>query len=299
MRVIVTGANGFVGSNLIEKLIANKTEVLAIDVSFANARLPESDLIVRRETSASDAGELVAAATGAEYDLFYHFAWRGVNGPDKGSMDVQIQNVGTTLQCAKAAKELGCKKFLCAGTLAERNVESLSDLKTAGPGMFYGAAKHAAHLLSETYCKSVGLDLVWMQFSNIYGPNNKTGNLIGYTLNQLQKGEAASFGPARQPYDFIFVDDLIEAVYRLGISGTKRNFYFIGSGTPMILADYLTKVGEAFGKPELIKIGERPDDGIRYSFDMLDNSDLVGDIGNYVSGSFDELIDYTIRNYRG
>ncbi|MGI6377805.1 MAG: NAD-dependent epimerase/dehydratase family protein [Bacilli bacterium] len=297
MKAIVTGANGFVGSSLIKKLIANNIEVLAIDISFANSKLPKSDLIFKKEVSIENIQELAQEMNNRDYEFFYHFAWVGVNGPDKGNIDVQLQNIKMALLCAKVAKKLDCKKFLCAGTIAERNIESLPNLKKAGPGMFYGSAKHATHLLLETYCKNVGLNFIWMQFSNIYGPNNKTGNLISYTISQLQKNETASFGPARQPYDFIFVDDLIEAVYRLGIKETKQNFYFIGSGTPMILADYLIKVGYVFGKPELIKIGEKEDDGIKYSFNMLDNTNLVNDIGNYISGSFDELIHFTIQNY--
>ena len=63
-----------------------------------------------------------------------------------------------------------------------------------------------------------------MQFSNIYGPSNKTGNLVSYTIGELKKGNEASFGPALQPYDFILVDDLIEAVLRLGEKETKRNY---------------------------------------------------------------------------
>jgi nucleoside-diphosphate-sugar epimerase len=55
-----------------------------------------------------------------------------------------------------------------------------------------------------------------MQFSNIYGIGNNTGNLVSYTLGELILNKEANFGPALQPYDFIYVDDLIEAVYRLG-----------------------------------------------------------------------------------
>ena len=43
-----------------------------------------------------------------------------------------------------------------------------------------------------------------MQFSNIYGPDNKTGNLVSYTIDELRNGNEALFGPALQPYDFIF-----------------------------------------------------------------------------------------------
>ena len=297
MKVIVTGANGFIGANLIKKLIQNKVEVLAVDVSFDNSKLPKSEFVVEKELSIDKIDELTSDIKSGEYELFYHFAWAGVNGATKGDLDVQLHNIQLSIMCAKVANKLGCKKFLCAGTIAERNIESLSKIEKTGPGMFYGSAKYATHILVETYCKSVGLDFVWMQFSNIYGPNNKTGNLISYTISQLQKGEIASFGPAQQPYDFIFVDDLIEAVYRLGTMNTKRNFYFIGSGTPMVLCDYLLKIGEVFGKPELIRIGERTDDGIRYSFDMLDSKGLVEDIGNYISGSFEQLIRFTIENY--
>ena len=101
----------------------------------------------------------------------------------------------------------------------------------------YGCAKYCNQIMFETYCKNINLDFVWMQFSNIYGPENKTGNLISYTLGQLFKQEEATFGPAQQPYDFLYVDDLIEAVYRLGVKKTAQNHYFIGSGTPMILSE--------------------------------------------------------------
>ncbi len=297
MRAIVTGANGFVGSNLIKKLVENNINVLAIDISFANSKLPQSTLIEKLEMSIDEIDRLTNDNKYMNYDLFYHFAWIGVNGPEKGKIENQLKNIDMTIKCAKVAKELSVKKFLCAGTVAERNIECLSNLSATGAGMFYGAAKHAAHLMLETYCKNIGLDFVWMQFSNIYGPSNKTGNLISYTLNQLNNNEEATFGPAKQPYDFIFVDDLINAIYLLGINKTNHNFYFIGSGKPMILSEYLNKVGKICNKEHLIKIGVRSDDGIKYSFDMFDNKELINDIGNYVSMEFEEAIRYTIENY--
>ena len=297
MKAIVTGANGFVGSNLIKKLINNNIAVLAIDISFANSKLPQSELIEKLEISIDELEKITNTDKYKNFDLFYHFAWIGVNGPEKGKIENQLKNIDMTIKCAKVAKELAVKKFLCAGTVAERNIESLSNLSATGAGMFYGAAKHAAHLMLETYCKNIGLDFVWMQFSNIYGPSNKTGNLISYTLNQLNNNEEATFGPAKQPYDFIFVDDLINAIYLLGINNTNNDFYFIGSGKPMILSEYLIKVGKICNKEHLIKIGVRPDDGIKYSFDMFENKELINDIGNYISMEFEEAIRYTIENY--
>ena len=296
-KVIVTGANGFIGSSLIKKMCAKKVSVVALDISFANSRLPKSEYITEVETSLDDVQTLQGKIPEDEYDAFYHFAWQGVNGADKANPNIQMKNVQMTINCVTVAKNVGCKKILCAGTIAEQATKSLPNLKKASGGMMYGVAKHCTHLMMETYCKNIGLDFVWMQFSNIYGPNNKTGNLVSYTIGELIKGNEATFGPALQPYDFIYIEDLIEAVLRLGENKTSKNCYFIGSGEPRILKDYLFEIGHQYGGEEMIKIGVRPDDGIVYTMDMFDTSALVKDIGNYVSKSFTEGIRYTLENY--
>lgn len=294
-KVIITGAGGFVGSELTRKMIAHGISVVAISQFFGEA-FPQSPLITKIEAEISDSESLLNIIPVDKYDAFYHFAWVGVNGEKKADPGVQLDNIKMAVCCAAVAKSLECGKFLCSGTVAERAVESLSHLERTSGGMTYGIAKHCAHLMLETYCKNIGQPFVWMQFSNIYGPQNKTGNIVSYTLGEILQGREADFGPALQPYDFIYVDDLVEAVYRLGIYDTSKNYYFIGSGKPRILKDYLTEIGDLCGQPELIKIGTRADDGVIYSMDMFDNRDLVNDIGEYVSKDFGECIKYTIEH---
>lgn len=296
-RVIVTGANGFIGSSLIKKLIKKRIEVVAVDISFLNSKLPQCELIKKIEVGLDDVEKLESCIPVNDYDVFYHFAWAGVNGPAKANPVVQLKNAEMAMNCATVAKKVGSKKILCAGTIAERATESLPNLEKTNGGMLYGVAKHATHLMLETYCKNIGLNFVWMQFSNIYGPENKTGNLVSYTIGELVKGNEATFGPALQPYDFIYVEDLIEAVMRLGENKTNENCYFIGSGRPRILKEYLFEIGRQYGKEELIKIGVSPDDGIKYTLDMFDTTKLVNDIGNYVTKTFTEGIKYTLENY--
>jgi nucleoside-diphosphate-sugar epimerase len=293
---IITGAGGFVGSELTKRMIENCIKVVAVSMSFVDS-FPQSELVTKIEANINDSDLLLRLIPEGQYEAFYHFAWAGVNGPQKADPLVQLDNVKMTMKCANVAKQLGCKKFLCSGTVAEKAVESLPSLEKTSGGMIYGVAKHCTHLMLETYCKNIGLPFVWMQFSNIYGPQNKTGNLVSYTLGELLQGKDATFGPAEQPYDFIYVDDLIEAVFRLGLYETRENFYLIGSGEPRILKNYLTEIGEKCGKPELIKIGVRPDDGIVYTTEMFDNRHLVADIGEYVKKPFSENILYTIENY--
>lgn len=292
-NVIVTGGNGFIGSSLIKKLVANGIKVVAVDITFQGERLPESELITKIE-SCVDAS-LVEELPVEEYDAFYHLAWKGVNGADKANPSVQLVNIQMAIDCADICKKLNVKKFLCAGTVAENATFSLPNLEKTSGGMMYGVAKHACRLILEDYCKNIGLQFVWMQFSNIYGVGNKTGNLVSYTLGELMTGNEATFGPALQPYDFIYVDDLIEAVYRLGEKETNKAFYYIGSGSPRQLKEYLLRIGELAGYADKIGIGIRPDDGIKYSMNMFCNDDLVDAVGEYVSTDFDNGINKTIE----
>lgn len=295
-KVVITGANGFIGSSLVKRMLAADVEVFAIDINFSNNRLPQSPLVHCIETGLDDKEMLkVLLAEASGCDAFYHLAWRGVNGPDKADPSIQLDNAKMATDCATVAKAIGSKKFLCAGTVAEQSVHSLQNLTTTSGGMMYGVAKHCTHLMLETYCKNIGQPFVWMQFSNIYGVGNKTGNLVSYTLGELMAGKEPSFGPAEQPYDFIYVDDLIESVYRLGANVTKQNSYFIGSGAPRILKEYLLEIGELCGKREAVKIGLRPNDGIRYDFSMFETESLRKDIGEYVSTHFREGIKRTIN----
>lgn len=294
-KVIVTGANGFIGSSLVDKLIKDGVEVIAIDVSFAIPRIPDSNQVLKLEVGLDDVEKTKSLIPAGEYDAMYHLAWAGVNGPSKADPKVQLNNVQLGINCAQLCKVFGVKKLLCAGTVAEQAVHSLPYLTQTSGGMIYAVAKHCSRLLLETYCKNIGQAFVWMQFSNSFGVGNKTGNLVSYTLGELMKGNEATFGPADQPYDFIYVDDLLEAVCRLGASKTKQACYFIGSGSPRILRDYLMKIGELVGMRDKVGIGIRPNDGIKYDFSMFDTTPLKETIGDYVRTPFEEGIQKTIN----
>lgn len=295
VSAIVTGANGFIGSTLVKKLVDNNVRVLAIDITFSPSHLPETDLVTKLETFIVNAEDLVSKIPQGEYDAFYHFAWVGVNGAVKADPIAQIKNIEMAAICMKACKQIECKKFLCAGTIAEQSVNSLPLLEKTSGGMMYGVAKHCTHLMLENYSKNIGQSFVWMQLSNIYGPGNKTGNLVSYTLSELLSGNNPSFGPANQPYDFVNVNDTIEAIFRLGTKETKQVAYYIGSGQPRLLRDYLVAIGDALKCPERIGIGQRADDGIKYTFEMFDANATISEIGNYNTQTFEEGIQETIE----
>lgn len=285
-RVIVTGANGFIGSRLIRRLVSEKINVYALGRSFENIVDVDNAYLNEIRTDLDDTDNLLKKLDYNSYDVMYHLAWHGMKGKEKTDPQVQLRNEEVTLRCADIAYKLRVGKFITTGTISENNVKSLPELSLVSGSMMYGVAKYSAHLMLDTFCKQKGLDYIWMQLANVYGSGDKTGNLISYTIDCLNRDVPAKFGPADQPYDFIHVDDVIEALIRIGYIRKPKSFYYVGSGNPRLLRDYLTEIGKIYDKWSLIQIGKRPDDGIRYSFDLFDTSDLKKDIGDYVNGSF-------------
>ena len=146
-NVIVTGANGFIGSTLVNNLLKNGAKVVAIDISFAAPRIPDCDQVVKLEVGLDDVEKLKGLISEGEYDAMYHLAWAGVNGPSKADPTVQLNNIQLGINCAQLCKGIGVKKLLCAGTVAEQAVHSLPNLTQTSGGMMYGVAKHCAHLM--------------------------------------------------------------------------------------------------------------------------------------------------------
>ena len=81
----------------------------------------------------------------------------------------------------------------------------------------------------------------------------------------------------------------------LGEKDVKRTCYYLGSGNPKILKDYLIRIGELCGNPDAIKIGARADDGLKYDLEWFDASALIEDTGYMPRISFDQGVLNTIN----
>ena len=120
MKNVMTGANGFIGSTLVNNLLKNGVKVVAIDISFAAPRIPDCDHVVKLEVGLDDVEKLKSLIPAGEYDAMYHLAWAGVNGPSKANQTVQLNNIQLGINCAQLCKAIGVKKLLCAVLLRNR-----------------------------------------------------------------------------------------------------------------------------------------------------------------------------------
>lgn len=298
-KAIVTGANGFVGTWLVKKLSSQNVQVTAIvkdkDENISDIKDLPGVKVVYCELSQIE--NLTTCIDERGFDCFYHLAWVGSAGPLRADYEIQFMNAKYSCDAARVAKELSCEKFLCAGTITERILDNVID-KTSinvSQNMIYAVAKKSTRMMLSIFCRSIELPFIWMQFSNIYGPLNKSGNLISYALSELQRGNIPEFSQGSQPYDFVYISDIINAIYLLGEKKVNHNFYFLGSGSPRLLKDYLSQIPLAMGNGAEIALGKRPEDGITYDMEWFSIDALIKDTGYEAQYSFEEGLAETVK----
>lgn len=279
-NVIVTGANGFVGYWLIKELtkhdihitavIKDENENISMLTEFSNLDIVYCDL--------SNLNSLKDKLENKTFDTFYHIAWIAAGGIGRADYSIQLLNVKYACDALRIASEIGCKKILFAGTITEKLTESIDRLSTAVNNV-YGVVKNTTHSLVKILAQKYNIEYVWMRFANLYGPYSVNGNIVGYTIKELLSGNDATFGPAQQPYDFVYIEDLAYAAYLLGEKNTNKDTYYLGCGDVRKLSDYLLEIGKICGKEAHVKIGALPDDGTRYSSEWFSIDDLKNDTG--------------------
>lgn len=289
-KVIVSGANGFVGGALTKELVNQGIEVVALDMEGHNNNLPDSDLVTFYPFSLDNASELKERLKERDFDTFYHFAWAGSAGAARADTALQLQNAQWTVDCLRLAKDLGCDRFVNAGSIME--LETMKAVFTAenkpGLGYIYGSGKLVAHAMCKSVAADIGIDLVWAMITNAYGVGEKSPRMVNTTIQKCIRGEAPQFTAGTQNYDFVYIDDVARAFYLIGKNGKPFCEYLIGSSNAKPLKEFLLEMKEAIA-PELdFVFGDIPFTGVNQPLEDFDCSKTEADTGFKAEISFGE-----------
>lgn len=286
---VVTGANGFVGSAVVNELLSNNYKVYAVVRNNHADRLSDLDNVEIVNCELSDIDRLPEQIT-EKCDVFYHFAWSGSAGKDRANTRLQLDNVQWSVESIRAAKKLGCSRFVFAGSIVEK--ECLAAAYTGGnrPGLgyIYGGGKVAAHILCSSVAAAEGIDLLWGEITNAYGVGEVSPRLVNSTIRKCIAGVSPEFTAGTQNYDFVYIDDVARAFRLIGENGKPFTSYVIGSSAAKPLKEFLIEMKDAIA-PELpFKFGDVPFTGIDLPLSDFDCRKTEEDTGFKAGISFAE-----------
>jgi UDP-glucose 4-epimerase len=269
-RAFVTGASGFIGGRLCQRLVADGEEVHAI------SRRPQRDDSVRWwQADLGDADDVAANLGRVRPDVVYHLA-----GFVSGSREVEAvlpslrDNLVSAVNVLVSAARSGCSVVL-AGSQEEPE-PGLEDPVPASP---YAAAKLAVGSFARMLHALHGLHVVNLRIFMVYGPGqHDRTKLVPYVVTSLLRGEQPKLSSGTRPVDWVYVDDVvdafIEASTREDLAGTTLD---IGTGELVTIRAIVEQIAETVGtgvEPDFGALPERPLEIVRKA-DIERTNDLL------------------------
>ena len=299
-NVIVTGANGFIGKTLVNALLEKGYHVVALDIRFDDV-LANDDRVTCVNVMNKEVTALAKEIPHQEYRCFFHLAWAGTSGPARADYEVQLNNVKLACDYIKMCSEIGCKRVVYASSINEMETYEYlqsDDIEPTG-GYIYGTGKLAAHLMGETVAKLNGIEFIPVIITNIYGVGEKSARMIYTSINKLIHKEHCSFTSGYQTYDFIYITDAINSIISVAEKGKAFNRYYIGSGEPKPLREFLLEMRDIVDPETELGLGDIPFKGVDISYDQFDLKKVERDTGYRNEVPFAEGIRMTAEYIRG
>lgn len=303
MRVLVTGASGFIGSALCNALLEAGHDVIA--VIREGGRVPaitdEHSGVYRILECDLDHYEHLPELVGSAIDCFYHFAWEGVSGPKISDPRVQTSNILYSCDAVRAAASLRAKRFIFAASLITVEVNyAIEHGRPLSLNGIYGSAKQAAAQMNRCLCRQESIDYCEAIISNVYGAGEVSLRLINSSIRKLIAGEHCSFTDGSQDYDFIYIDDAAKGLLAIGEKGQPGKSYYLGNGEILPLRQYLIMMGDVVDPDAVLGFGEIPAKGFSLDYSQFDIDELENDTGFKSQISFEDGIgktrDWIIEN---
>jgi nucleoside-diphosphate-sugar epimerase len=255
MRLLVTGATGFVGSHLIRAALGRGHEVVAPVRSRARAaplaattglRLVEADL--------ADTRAMRRAASDASPDLALHLAWS--IGPDCYESPDNLACVEGSLALLHGLVDAGCPRVVFVGTHLELapSDRDMDENLPAAPRDLYAVCKDAVHRVARAYVARTDTSFVWARLFNLYGPGQADWGLVSHVVRHLLDGRRCPMTHGEQRRAFLHVRDAADALLDVGQSPV-RGVVHVGSDDVLSVRELALRIGERLGRSDLLAFG--------------------------------------------
>lgn len=293
MKIFITGGSGFIGSHLVDKLLARGDEVLVIDNFITGRRdnlRPHKNLKIIEDTICNEA-LMKNIMLDFKPDLVIHAA-ASYKDPNNWVEDSLTNVTGTAIVC-QTAKNAGVKRIIYFQTALCYGLKPLEQPITLNHPIIPGGSSYAiSKTAGEEYVHLSGIDYVTFRLANAYGPRNISGPLPTF-FKRLTSNQPCFIMDTRR--DFVYINDMIECIMH-AVDGQGNGTYHISSGKDVAIKDLFDCTIAALNMQIKAEIKPRQVDDV-YSI-LLDPSRTEKEFGWFVKTSLNVGVKETIKYYQ-
>jgi UDP-glucose 4-epimerase len=302
MRVLVTGGAGFIGSNLVDALVEQGSEVVVLDdisTGFREHVHPAAQFV---EGDVADRDAVTRAVAGCDV-VFHQAAHRAVFRSVERPIETDRANVGGTLNVLQAAREAGVRRVVAASSSSVYGGAEIVPTPESAPLVPrspYAVSKLAGEHYCRVFWELFGLETVVLRYFNVYGPRQRPDSqyaaVIPLFIDALRSGRPPEVhGDGAQTRDFTFISDVVEANLRAASAPAERcsgKAYNVAGGKTQSLLELLALLEQVLG------VHIEPDHTAPRAGDVrnsrADCTAAAADLGYHPAVPFDEGLRRTI-----
>ena len=268
MKALITGAAGFIGSHLCERMLANGWTVTGFDNfnNFYNPQIKRDNIrscLENKNFQLVEAdirdGDAVDKAAGDAVDIIIHLAAvAGVRPSILQPVYYSDVNMNGTMVMLEAARKFDIKKFVFASSSSvygnNKKVPFSEDDNVDFPISPYAATKKAGELFCHTYHHLYGIGITCLRYFTVYGPRQRPDLAIHKFASLIEQGKPIPvYGDGSMMRDFTYIDDIIDGTV-LAVEKCKGyNIYNLGESRPITVNNLVEEIEKALGKKAIIK----------------------------------------------
>lgn len=299
-RVLVTGATGFIGSFVAERLLAAGMEVGIVHRPGSDLwRLGENAGRVHRiQGDLEEPSSVRDAVRAFAPEVAMHLAWHGVGNQQRNDPQQIERNIRATIGLVEIAAEAGARTWIGAGSQAEYGPQNhpLDEEAPTKPTTLYGATKLAACHLAGRLAALRNMRFAWLRLFSIFGPRDHGCWLIPWLVRALARRERPALTLGEQRWDYLPVEDAASAFHAVAANPEAEGVFNVGSGQARPLRQWVEQIRDLIDPDLPLGFGEVPYRPDQVMFLEADTRRLRA-IGWCPKRSLDEALKETVEWY--
>jgi len=274
MTILITGAAGFIGSNVAQKLLALGHDVVGLDNlnTYYDPALKNARLALLQQNPKFKFFKIDMADPGAMNSAFRSMPWldgivhlaaqagvRYARENPYAYIDSNIKGTTTLMEEALRLADAPRVVYASSSSVYGRNTKLpfSEDDRVYKPASLYAATKRSTELIADAYGAMYGIDLIGLRFFTVYGPMGRPDMAYWSFTERMFKGEPITlFDGGRLRRDFTYIDDIVDGIVAsvlLPKAEPQHRIYNLGNNTPVVVNDFVAILAELTGKTPIIR----------------------------------------------